>query len=290
MRVLPAELSAALAEDASQFCSCWWLTRKDGLSLGLTDHDRLIAFEDKSFEPANAITVEARRQHAGFETGNGRAEGALSHDGIAEADILAGRWDGAHVEIWLVSWADTTLRLLLDVSTLGDIRRRDGVFVAELRGLMQRFEEVQGRRYLPGCDATLGDQRCKVDLNGAQFRIAANVQVVSDARQLTVVAPAASDRAMFEKGTIQRANGERLVIQSHRRIDGNHRLQLFDAPASPLVQGEAVTLIFGCDKRFRTCRDVFGNTLNFRGFPHIPGNAFVLGAQKPGHGLIGPRE
>lgn len=31
-----------------------------------------------------------------------------------------------------------------------------------------------------------------------------------------------------------------------------------------------------CDKRFETCRDVFENALNFRGFPHMPGPDFVL--------------
>ncbi|MEM9226163.1 MAG: phage BR0599 family protein, partial [Pseudomonadota bacterium] len=31
-----------------------------------------------------------------------------------------------------------------------------------------------------------------------------------------------------------------------------------------------------CDRRFETCRDVFANTENFRGFPHLPGNDFIL--------------
>ena len=31
-----------------------------------------------------------------------------------------------------------------------------------------------------------------------------------------------------------------------------------------------------CDQRFETCRDVFQNTANFRGFPHLPGPDFVL--------------
>ena len=31
-----------------------------------------------------------------------------------------------------------------------------------------------------------------------------------------------------------------------------------------------------CDQRFETCRDVFGNSENFRGFPHLPGNDFIL--------------
>jgi hypothetical protein len=31
-----------------------------------------------------------------------------------------------------------------------------------------------------------------------------------------------------------------------------------------------------CDKRFETCRDVFSNVENYRGFPHLPGQDFVL--------------
>jgi hypothetical protein len=31
----------------------------------------------------------------------------------------------------------------------------------------------------------------------------------------------------------------------------------------------------GCDKRWRTCSDRFGNTMNFRGFPTIPGEDFL---------------
>tara|TARA_B100000949_G_scaffold44186_1_gene37896 strand:- start:225 stop:866 length:642 start_codon:yes stop_codon:yes gene_type:complete len=31
-----------------------------------------------------------------------------------------------------------------------------------------------------------------------------------------------------------------------------------------------------CDKRFETCSGVFGNGVNFRGFPHMPGQDFIL--------------
>lgn len=31
-----------------------------------------------------------------------------------------------------------------------------------------------------------------------------------------------------------------------------------------------------CDKRFATCRDVFDNAENFRGFPHMPGNDSLI--------------
>lgn len=39
-----------------------------------------------------------------------------------------------------------------------------------------------------------------------------------------------------------------------------------------------------CDHRFETCRDVFGNAANFRGFPHLPGTeALVAGPAATGN-------
>lgn len=44
------------------------------------------------------------------------------------------------------------------------------------------------------------------------------------------------------------------------------------------VEGEV------CDKQFETCRDVFSNAINFRGFPHLPGPDFALsGPAKSGN-------
>ena len=39
---------------------------------------------------------------------------------------------------------------------------------------------------------------------------------------------------------------------------------------SPVPEGAT------CDRSFATCRDTFGNGVNFRGFPHIPGNDALM--------------
>jgi hypothetical protein len=36
--------------------------------------------------------------------------------------------------------------------------------------------------------------------------------------------------------------------------------------------GDTYSLIAGCDKTMRACGDKFSNVVNFRGFPHVPGN------------------
>lgn len=50
--------------------------------------------------------------------------------------------------------------------------------------------------------------------------------------------------------------------------------------------GDAFHVSPGCDKSFATCRGRFGNGVNFRGFPHIPGNDFIIGGVRPGDGAL----
>ena len=40
--------------------------------------------------------------------------------------------------------------------------------------------------------------------------------------------------------------------------------------------GDAFFATAGCDKQFATCSAKFGNGVNFRGFPHMPGEEIVL--------------
>ena len=47
--------------------------------------------------------------------------------------------------------------------------------------------------------------------------------------------------------------------------------------------GHSFTVTAGCDKQFATCQAKFNNPVNFRGFPHIPGNDFVTAIARPGN-------
>ena len=50
----------------------------------------------------------------------------------------------------------------------------------------------------------------------------------------------------------------------------------------PLAAGQTFTITAGCDKHLDTCKAKFANTVNFRGFPHMPGNDFVTAVARPG--------
>lgn len=71
------------------------------------------------------------------------------------------------------------------------------------------------------------------------------------------------------------SKGQMAVIKNDR-LDGDaRRVELWQALPGGLAPGDLVRLEAGCDKRFETCRLKFDNAVNFRGFPHIPGEDWL---------------
>lgn len=194
--------------------------------------------------------------------------------------MSAGLFDGATVETWLVDWSALEARLLLDVATIGEIRRAGTAFVAELRGLMHRLDVEQGRLYRATCDADLGEPRCGIDLTEGRWRGSGTVVAVAGAGRLTVALAGAFPGGWFTGGCLRWTGGANAGldadIRSHARTEAAVTLDLWQPPARPVAPGDALTLTAGCDKRFATCREKFANGPNFQGFPHMPGNDFVV--------------
>ena len=51
---------------------------------------------------------------------------------------------------------------------------------------------------------------------------------------------------------------------------------MLEEPIRLIEVGDALDIFAGCDKRFETCQSKFANAVNFRGFPHIPGQNTVI--------------
>lgn len=293
MRSIPPGLAAEFASGATTLCRCWRALRRDGRRFGFTDHDRDLVFDGTTFQAASGLEASEAESLLGLAVGGGEVAGALSADAVSEEDIAAGLWDGASIETWLVDWRDTARRMLLDAGTIGDIRRQGGTFTAELRSLAHLFDQERGRRYGALCSAELGDQRCRVPLTGAARRVEAIVASVGDGSRFTVAATAGFAAGAFTGGVAVFSGGANagrsLPIHAHASDGGaQEAITLWSAPPAPIAPGDAVTLTVGCDKRFATCRDTFANALNFRGFPHIPGNDFLATYARQGEaGLDG---
>jgi uncharacterized phage protein (TIGR02218 family) len=285
MRDVPAALAAHLAGTATTLCRCWSLTRRDGLVLGFTDHDRPLIFDGVTFRETTGLEAAEGAAELGFAVGGGEVSGAFAAVGLNEADLARGLYDDARVSIWLVNWADVSQRLLLETGFVGEIKRGDLAFSAEVRGLAKAFDEERGRLYTRACSADLGDARCGVALSPVTGTVS-----TTDGR-LSLGAPAliSFPDAHFSGGRLVFTGGGNtgFVTEVKRHAaDGLGTLQLWQAPPAPIAVGDALQVTPGCDKSFFTCRTKFGNGINFRGFPHLPGNDFIIGGVGPGDGAL----
>ncbi|APF37040.1 beta tubulin [Chelatococcus daeguensis] len=292
MRDIDPAFAEHLAASATTLSHCWKLLRRDGAVFGFTDHDRDLAFGGVTFAARSGLEPSEVSAELGFAVATSEVAGALSAVSLTEADIVGGLYDDATVETWLVNWADPEAqRLLVDVASIGEIKRTDHAFLAELRGIMHRLDQPQGRLYSLACAADLGDARCGVDLTLPAFR-AEGAVTATDGR-LVVQARDLGDHAdgWFTGGRLVWTGGANagaaVEVKHHRRDQGGHLLTLWHAAPATIGEGDAFTVTAGCDKRHATCRDRFSNTVNFRGFPHMPGNDFVVTYPREGEGHDG---
>ncbi|MCY1708608.1 DUF2163 domain-containing protein [Pannonibacter sp. SL95] len=286
MKTLDPGLAAHLAGRMTSLCAVWILTRSDGQRLGFTDHDRSLTVDGVVCHPARGMEASADTRGPGLAAGGGEVSGALDTDGpvpldgFAEADLEAGRWDGAEVAVHLVNWAQPVEAVLLRRAVIGEVTRAGRSFRAELRGLGHLLEARRGRVFASRCDADLGDTRCGIALTDPRYRAVATVSWAADARELTVTGLTGFDAGWFDGGRFAVLNGPLTgfagEIARHARSGAAATLSLWLTAPQPIGAGTQIEVTAGCDKRFATCRAKFANASNFRGFPHMPGTDFVL--------------
>ncbi len=280
---VPAELEAHLQTCATTLCRCWLVRRQDGTVLGFSDHDRDITFDDVTFRAGTGLTAAALEQSSGLSVDNSAAAGALSDASITEADLRAGRYDGAEVHLYLVNWEDVAQRHLQFRGTLGEIRHGDGAFEAELRGLTEQLNQPKGRLFQSGCGTVLGSASCGFDVATPGYTTDLPVLNVVDETRFQIDAGSFSDR-WFERGRLEVVSGaaKGLVgLVKRDRIAGQERtLELWQSLRAPVEVGDVVRVQAGCDGRVETCKVKFNNLLNFRGFPTIPGEDWLMAYPK----------
>lgn len=263
----------------------WLLTRQDGHVLGFTDHDRDLRFDGHVFRAGTGMSASAIMQGTGLAVDNTEAAGALSDAGLREEDILAGRFDAAELTIWEVDWTDPDARRVLFRGTLGEITRAGGAFKVELRGMTEPLSKRGGRVFGAMCPAVLGDGACgfNPDQPGFHAEIALN-SVAEDGALVSVPELPEFAVGWFNDGRIRfltgSAQGLAAVIRRDEPGDGARNLHLWTAPGAVPAPGDTVRIEAGCDKRFATCRTKFANHANFRGFPHVPGDDWLLAVPK----------
>lgn len=273
------EILAHLAGGVTTVCHCWLVTRTDGETYGFTDHDSDLSFDGQLFKASSGLSAGALQQTTGLSVDNTEAVGALSDASVSEADLAEGRFDGAEVQSWLVNWSDLSQRMVEFRGNFGEVTRKAGAFRVELRGLSERLNQPQGRVYQAGCSAVLGDGRCGINLGNPAYRTQVEIAEIDVLGRLRIESATGFADRWFERGQLEVLSGASagmsVMIKGDRLTATGRVLDLWHGTGAELGAGDTIRLIAGCDRRATTCREKFANFLNFRGFPHIPGEDWL---------------
>ena len=256
-----------LTGELTTIALCWRIERRDGVTIGLTDHDRDLVIDGLIHRAAPGMTPSAIKRSDGLEADTMDVAGALTSAAIAARDLIAGRWDGARVMLFAVDWSGAPGRIELGEGLIGAVETRDDGFTAELRGASALLDRAVAEETSPECRAELGDRRCRVAMAGR--RRFARV-VAADGVALTLGAAEPSANA-YGGGRLRWFDGANAGLEAVIASSEGTSIMLRAEPVFAPAAGDLVEISEGCDKSIATCAGRFANAANFRGEPFLPG-------------------
>jgi uncharacterized phage protein (TIGR02218 family) len=282
VRTIAPALAAHYAQRATTIATCWHIVRTDGAVFGFTSHDQDLTVDGVVYAAATGMSRSAISGNADLSVDNLEAHGVFDSDAITDEDLRAGVWDHAAVRVFDVNWADPSMGQVAQLrGWVGEFTVVRSTYTAELRSLAAAFLTPIGELVGPGCTATVGDARCTVDLT--DYTATGEVTAVTDARIFATDLPTATVRltptstgtppdGYFDAGLVTwltGANTGRRMEVKTSAADGSVELQLPMVDA--ITPGDTFSVSSGCAKSREVCTAKFGNLVNFRGFPDLPG-------------------
>ncbi len=257
-----------LQPDLTTLAFCWRLARCDGVTIGLTSHDRDLEFGGLIYRATPGMVPSAIEMRDGFEASTTELRGMLTSNALRADDLKAARWDGALLTLYGVNWeAPDDAPLLLIHGCFGATEQQGDGFSVELRGALSQLDQEVTIATSPMCRARLGDQACRVDLAGRVVRGG-----VLNVNGTQVTLGVSTPGNVFARGSLRWLDGRNAGLTTGILAHDGADLILAEPPAFLPEPNAPVLLTQGCDGRFATCRDRFANSVNFRGEPHLPGN------------------
>lgn len=263
----------------------WRVVRSDLASYGWTDADRDFTLDGITYRASQGLAPTAVHSTQTFAANTLDVTAFL--DVSTEQEILAGVWDQAEVAIFEYDWSSPPTVFgppymnVLRFGNVGQIRRQNNVFTAEIRGLGWRLSRQIGRAYSPTCpwrhaqwnrgtQTYVAAVECGITLT--TFIKTGTVTAV-DAANPTLIFTGSNVQAddYFAEGYVTFTSGDNANVTREVRIYESGEFTLYRPFPFEVDIGDAWKAVRGDDKTAATCQATFNNLVNFGGFPHLPG-------------------
>ena len=271
-RTISENLKAHIALNTTTVNHLWTITRTDSQIFRFTDCDVDIVYDGNTYATLNSGGLSSLQSTDKLDVDNFDFEIILDSASIAEADIRAGKFDLADVTVWLINRESVTDGVVaLARGVLGESKiMDDNKATIEFRSLTQLLDQVQGRVYTHECDATLGDARCKVNLN--PWTVTGSVTTYVDNRRFEDSSRTEADN-WFNKAILTWTSGDNDGLQMEIKdwSLSNTRMFLYSPMPFTIQVGDTYSTNRGCSFTRSSCKNRFDNIINFQGFPDVPG-------------------
>lgn len=273
MKTGAAAINAHIQLTTTSLADCVRIDRKDGTQLGFTSHDVDITYDGLTYKAETAITRTNFEAKDNLSVANLDIQGLIDASDITESDIRAGRYDNAEVYFFTINWANivTDEIIKLDRGFIGDIKLRDGIYVAELRDLTQRLNKNLLRLFTPECQADFGaaSTGCQFDLD--TVKETGTVGTVTDNREFTLTGLTTSTEDYFNGGKVKFTSGANNGLYGEiKDFDAPNAVTLFLKMPFTVAVTDTVEIWPGCNKSRTACK-AYGQIENMQGYPDLPG-------------------
>ena len=280
MKTLPTSLKSKLARGHTTFATIWTILRTDGTVLRATDAQKNLIIGDYTYRCDLGLTRTDISESSGLEPSEYELTGRFKADGISERDLRAELYESAQVRMQLVDWADLSVQPInLMTGIVSETRlEADGKVTLVIQSLRILLALEVGESFSPNCRARFCDARCKLSL--ANFSWDGTIAALdpTNKRRIQVTldegAPGHS-AAFFRNGQVTILDGDNAgFIEDIGDSDADGWCIMGGPAAFALAVGTRVTVARGCNKTREACIS-YGNILNFRGEPDVPGDATI---------------
>lgn len=254
----------------------WRVYRRDGVALAFTSHDRDLAFAGIRHRAAPGMVPSSIKLTTEISADSAEVEGVLNHAAISEADLAAGLFDEAAIEIGAVDWESLEHRILY-TGQIGQVETDRNSFSAELRSAKRVLDRDLVPRTSPTCRASFCGPGCNLS-SLHFFSRRPLVSVDYDANRVSFGALNAVD---YLDGQLRFLEGPQTGITFGIIAADAGGLTLDRQLTQGLTPGMRAQLREGCDHTLTTCSTRFGNAINFRGEPFLPGNDLLTRYGQP---------
>jgi uncharacterized phage protein (TIGR02218 family) len=267
-----SNLKTSLADSPTNMVRCFKIKPKDGDTLAFTEYHAELKIGDIVYKPqCNFEEGDELRAFSDITSNSYGVIAAFDNVGIRKNEIFLGKFDSARVDIFMVDCEHLEYGSVSIVSGFVDSVEISGERVYfSVAGIMSVLEKTMGSVYSPLCRAKFCDRKCGLTIQSYSHH-GEIASVTGDSEfHSEVSAIKDKDRDYFRYGFVTFTEGKNVSISIEVKQSYLGNIVLNVPPPSAMGVGDQFTLVTGCDKKFSSCIEKFGNAVNFRGEPNLP--------------------